>query len=435
MILGKGGYQLILRTAIISALLLLYPSYGVSEELKPGETLNRDSWQGAKNLLPEGLLHRFQDGSYQAQIATLPSTVAWGSKFKSATEANAGKFAVNAEGALVTKDTNTVPSFLYGQPFAQIDANDPQAAAKVIYNFTYTLMQADDSDRSSSLRWITPTTVQNSVEFRTQLLFHGARFSGPIENPDATLRKGIIAGISPSEVDGVLILEWVYLDPQRWNCLWMYAPELRRVRQLPPFNGSDSLFGSDLAHDDPYLFSGKVQYFTWKLVGVRDAFVPYVPARPHVLQHDSSGYGLEERKDSVLIGAEKEGWQGTAWWPTTVQFVKRPVWAIEATAKDPKYAYGRQVLWIDRELYLAYYKEAYNRAGQLWRSLMNAVTVTRTPEGDFSVAHPDFTLSVDELLQRATIETAATRNGRPTRFSNGLADRHFTSTGLAQRGK
>jgi hypothetical protein len=432
MSLAHSRSTAILWIITISYFFTLFSSAPVAAaEPKPGDTLNQENWQQAKSLLPEGMLPRFQDGSYQAQITTLPATIAWGSKFKTATETNAGKFDVDAAGALVAKGTTTVPPFLYGHPFPQIDPKDPQAAAKVIYNFTYTLMQADDMDRSSSLYWVTPTTVQNHIEFRTQLLFHGARFSGPIANPDATLRKGIIAGISPAEVDGVLILEWMYLDPQKWNSLWMYAPELRRVRQLPPFNGSDSLFGSDLAHDDPFLFSGKVQYFTWKLVGVEDALVPYVPASPNVLRRESSGYGIEERKEPLRMGEGK----GKAWWPASVQLVKRPVWVIEATAKDPKYAYGRQVLWIDRELYIAYYKEAYNRAGQLWRMLLNSVTVARTPEGDLSLVQPNLTLSVDELQQRATVELPAKNNGRPTRFSTGLLDRQFTPTTLIQRGK
>ena len=134
------------------------------------------------------------------------------------------------------------------------------------------------------------------------------------------------------------------------------------------------------------------------------------------------------------MGWEKEGWKGKAWWPTTVQLVKRPVWVIEATAKDPKYAYGRQVLWIDRELYIAYYKEAYNRAGQLWRMLLNSVTVARTPEGDFSLAQPELTLSVDELLGRATLELP-TKKGQPLRFGVGLTDTQLSTGALMQRGK
>jgi len=412
---------------------LLYDQVAVAE-LKPSDILTQENWQQAKSLLPEGILPRFQDGSYQAKITTLPATMTWGSKFKSATEANAGKFTVDATGSLTVKETNTVPPFLYGYPFPQIDPKDSQAAAKVIYNFTYTLMQADDVKRSSSLHWVGPSAAQNHIEFQTQLLFHGSRFSGPIANPDMTLRKGIIAGIAPAEVYGVMILEWVYLDPQRWNSLWMYAPELRRVRQLPPSDGSDSLFGSDLAHDDPYLFSGKVQYFTWKLVGAQDALVPYVSTNPQPLRRESEGYGVAEQKDPLIMGWEKEGWKGKAWWPTTLQLVKRPVWVIEATAKDPKYAYGRQVLWIDRELYIAYYKETYNRAGQLWRVLLNSLTVARTPEGDLSLAQPDLTLSVDELLGRATLELPM-KKGQPPQFSVGLSDSQFNTGALVQRGK
>src|SRR5882724_9589780 len=35
-------------------------------ELKPGELLSQENWQEAKGLLPDAILHRFQDGSYQA---------------------------------------------------------------------------------------------------------------------------------------------------------------------------------------------------------------------------------------------------------------------------------------------------------------------------------------------------------------------------------
>ena len=306
-LLRKNNYQIVRYIIIISFLFNELYCQAAAAELKPGDILTQENWQQAKSLLPEGILPRFQDGSYQAKITTLPATMTWGSKFKSATEANAGKFEVDTVGSLTAKATNTVPPFLYGYPFPQIDPKDPQAATKVIYNFSYTLMQADDMERSSSLHWVGPTAVQNQIEFQAQLLFHGSRFSGPTANPDATLRKEIIAGISPAEVFGVMILEWVYLDPQRWNSLWMYVPEMRRVRQLPPANGSDSLFGSDLAYDDPFLFSGKVQYFTWKLVGAQDALVPYVSTEPKSLRRESKGYGLEEQKDPLIMGWEKGG--------------------------------------------------------------------------------------------------------------------------------
>jgi len=423
---------IIILTCVL--LLDLLSSLGAWAELKPGEVLSQENWQEAKGLLPDAVLHRFQDGSYQAQVVTLPQTLGWGSKFKSASEANAGKFSIDAADSLIANTTNTYPAFLYGSPFPQIDPKDPQAAAKVIHNFAYTLMQPDDADRLSNLHWVTPSTVGRHAEFRGQLLFYGSRFSGPIANPHATLRKGVIAGVAPPEVFGVVILEWVYLDPKRWNSLWTYVPEFRRVRQLPAINGSDSLFGSDLAHDDLYLFSGKVQYFTWKLVGVQEALVPYTLPNPRPLRRAQKGYLLETSQDPLIMGWEKEGWQGKAWWPTNYSLVKRPVWVVEATAKDAQYAYSRQVLWIDRELYVAYYKEAYDRAGQLWRMLLNSVSVAQTPEGDLSLAQPDFTLSVDEQQNAATVELPF-KQGQPLAFGVGLSEERFTELELLKRGK
>jgi hypothetical protein len=359
----------------------------------------------------------------------------WGSKFKTASERNAGKFSVNAAGALTDKTTNSYPAFLYGYPFPHIDLEDPHAATKVIYNFSYTLMQPDDAERFSNLYWVTPSVLErNPVEFQGQLLFYGSRFSGPIANPDATLRKGLIAGVAPHEVFGVLVLEWAYLDPQRWNSLWSYIPELRRVRHLAAANGSDSLFGSDLAHDDPYLFSGKVLYFTWKLVGVQEALVPYTLPNPKPLHRTDQAYTLENPQDFLAMGWENEEWKGKAWWPTNCHLVKRPVWIIEAKAKDPQYAYSRQVLWIDTELYVAYYKEAYNRAGQLWRMLLNAVSVVQTPEGDFSLAQPDFTLVVDEQSNHATVELPL-KPGQRLTFNAGLSANRFTPSALLRQGK
>lgn len=409
-------------------------SLSVWAELRPGDTLGHENWQEARGLMPDPVLRRFQDGSYRARIIALSDTVEWGSKFKAASEANARKFAVDSEGSLIDPVTQTYPAFLYGYPFPQIDPADPQAAAKVMYNFSYTLMQPDDADRFSNLHWVTPSELERYIEFQGQILFYGSRFSGPIANPDATLRKLIVAGVAPYEVVGVVTLQWVYLDPRQWNSLWTFVPALKRVRRLTAANGSDRLFGSDLTHDDPYLFSSKVQYFTWKLVGVQEALVPYTLPNPKLLRPAKQGYLLENPENLLVMGWETEGWTGRAWWPTNYRLVRRPVWIVEATSKDTQYAYGRQVLWIDRELYVGYYKETYDRDGQQWRMLLNSVSVGRTAQGDFSVAQPDFTLSVDEQRNHATIELPL-KPGQQLAFGVGLSGELFTQTELMRRGK
>jgi len=403
-------------------------------QLKPGDTLGKENWQAAKGLIPDPILRRFEDGSYRAKVIASPDTMSWGNKFTMASAANAGKFSVDATDSLLDTATHAYPAFLYGYPFPQIEAKDPQAATKVMYNFAYTLMQPDDADRFSNLHWSTPTALEKHVDFQGQLRFYGSRFSGPTANPDAVLRKLIVAGVAPYEVVGVVTLEWTYLDPKQWNSIWAFIPALKRVRRLTAANGSDSLFGSDLSHDDPYLFSGKVQYFNWQLISVQDALVPCTLPNPKLLRPAERGHTLENPKDLITMGWDTPGWTGKAWWPINYSFVSRPVWVVEATAKDANYAYSRQVLWIDRELYVGYYKEAYDKDGQLWRVVLNSVSVGRTAEGDFSVAQPDFTLSVDEKRNHATVELPL-KQGQQLAFGAGLSEEVFTQSELMKRGK
>ena len=429
----KGSDQPLI--VLLLSLLFTFPCDPlVWAELQPGDRLGQKNWQEAEGLMPDLILRRFQDGSYEARIVTLTDTLRWGSKFTAASEANAGKFTVDAEGSLLDAVTHTHPPFLYGYPFPRIDPSDPHAAAQVMYNFSYTLMQPDDADRFSNLHWVSPTRLERHVEFQGQILFYGSRFSGPIANPDATLRKAIVAGVSPHEVVGVVILQWVYLDPRQWNSLWTFIPALNRVRRLTPANSSDRLFGSELTHDDPYLFSGKVPYFTWKLVGVQDALVPYTLPNPKPLRPADQGYRLAFTEDFLQMGWETEGWKGKPWWPTSYRLVRRPVWVVEAVPKDPKYTTGRQVLWIDRELYVGYYKETYDKEGQQWRMILNSVSIARTAEGDFSVAQPDLTLSVDEQRNRASVELPL-QPGQKLAFNVGLSSELFTQSELMKRAK
>jgi len=421
-------------TVLTFTFLSLLLSPHARAQLKPGDTLGKENWQAAKGLMPESILRRFEDGSYRAKVIALPHTMSWGSKFTAASASNAGKFSVDPEGALIDKATQAYPTFLYGYPFPQIDPKDPQAAAKVIYNFSYTLMQPDDADRFSNLHWVTPSALGRYVEFQGQILFYGSRFSGPIPNPHQTLRRLIIAGVTPYEVVGLVTLEWAYLDPKQWNSLWTFVPALKRIRVLNAANGSDGLFGSELAHDDPYLFSGKVPYFTWKLVAVQDVLVPYTLPNPKLLRPAARGYELENPQDLLAMGWDTPGWTGKAWWPVNYNFVIRPAWVVEATAKDPQYAYSRQMLWIDRELYVGYYKEAYDKDGQLWRIVLNSVSVGRTADGDFSVAQPDFTLSVNEIHNRATVELPL-KKGQRLAFGVGLTADLFTQSELMKRWK
>ena len=74
-------------------------------------------------------------------------------------------------------------------------------------------------------------------------------------------------------MNGIISLSWRYRGADQRDSIWSYVPALRRVRQVSPANRSDGFLGSDLTQDDGAYFDGKVQDFTWKLVGEQDLLV------------------------------------------------------------------------------------------------------------------------------------------------------------------
>src|SRR5438046_9633628 len=120
-------------TAVVIFVFLFLSLFGnppAWADLNPGDPLGQANWQEAKGRLPDPVLCRFQDGSYQAKVIALPASLTWGSKFKAASAANAGKSSVDANGSLIDNTPHTYPAFLSAYPFPKMNTKGPQAATK-----------------------------------------------------------------------------------------------------------------------------------------------------------------------------------------------------------------------------------------------------------------------------------------------------------------
>lgn len=254
------------RTAITCALIALLLDAARGEaELKPGDTLDQTRWQEAKGMMPDAILRRLETGQHVSRIIELPpAAVQWGRHHKELTEANLGKYDVDQRGVLIEKSTGSWPRYYPGGfPFAQIDANDPKAAYKIIYNFYNRGGPIDDIDLFLNMFWVEAEGLSRSIDFVGQVLSYASRWSGPFPNPEEVAAETLVYGVAPSDVVGLATLRWAYLDPDKWSSLWAYIPTIRRVRRLAASNSSDGVFGSYWSFDDGALFSGKVQYFPW----------------------------------------------------------------------------------------------------------------------------------------------------------------------------
>lgn len=436
------------HTWLVTVALLAWLGTGVcpaTAELRPGDVLDKSNWQEAKGLMPEAILRRFANGQHVSKVIEVPpDALRWGTRFLQLTEANAGKYAINGDGVMIETATGTWPRYMDGGfPFPQIEASDPQVAYKIMYNFALAGGPIDDVDVFVNIFWVNEKNLERYVDLRGQAIAYGARWSGPIANPDEVASKVLIYGVAPYDAVGLATLSWAYLDPEKWTSLWAYVPVLRRVRRLAASNTSDGLFGSHFSRDDGGTFSGKIHYFTWKLIGEQEALVPYTLPTPKTWKATERGLLLPANENAAIMpwpGKSKlfdqsgMQWQGAAWWPTNLYVTKRPVWLIEAVAKDPYYAYGRQVIWIDKELYRGYYKEVYDRAGQYWKTILVGGGQAISEDSVFSTRQADYGLAIDEHSAAANV-VLPLREGNDIRVNVGLDPSDFAYQSLTRFGK
>ncbi len=414
-------------------------------ELRPGDVLDKASWQEARGMMPEAILRRFASGQHISKVIEVPpDALRWGTRFLQLTEANAGKYTVNGKGVMVETATGTWPRYMDGGfPFPQVESSDPYAAYKIMYNFALAGGPVDDVDVFVNIFWVNQKNLERYVDLRGQAIAYGARWSGPLENPDEVASKVLIYGVAPYDAVGLATLSWGYLDPEKWTSVWAYVPVLRRVRRLAASNTSDGLFGSHFSRDDGGTFSGKIHYFTWKLIGKQEALVPYTLPTPKTWKATERGLLLPANENAAIMpwsGKSKlfdqsgTQWQGAAWWPTNLYVTKRPVWLVEAVAKDPYYAYGRQIIWIDKELYRGYYKEVYDRAGQYWKTILVGGGQAISEDGVFSTRQADYGLAIDEHSAAANV-VLPLREGNDIRVNVGLDPSDFAYQSLTRFGK
>jgi hypothetical protein len=445
--------------ALLATASLSFGSAPASADLKPGDKLDKSNCNEAKDLMPEHVAEKFCSGAYTAEIIEIKDEqFQYSKKFKTGSEANAGKYYVTDDGYMYETASKTWPHFWYGFPFPTIDDKDKAAGYKVMYNHQVARFQIDDVYWFLAVKWATPTGFDRSVEFGAYATWYVGRHSGPTDNPDDCYLKDIIFGVSPYDVVGVSTLEWWHTDPATWQSIWAFVPTIRRVRRLTASNSSEGLFGSIIARDDSYGWAGKIQYMNWKLIGVKDVLVPIAPTgmekamvagepapkklatQPDLIKAKGEvpsnqvariTWNPEER---VIAGYEKEGWTGAAWAPTNLKLAKRKCWVVEATPKDPYYAYGRRVLYIDSTAYWAYWATLYDRAGEYWKTLLWMDKMAYTPGRDMTVRHPFWGVGEDVRQNRASFFDVQSK-GYYTEYELGFPDSTYTTTNLSAMGK
>ncbi|UCE85793.1 MAG: DUF1329 domain-containing protein [Deltaproteobacteria bacterium] len=261
---------------------------------------------------------------------------------------------------------NSLENYTAGQPFPmhEIDcAGDPQAGAKIIWNFDYQ-WEGDGAeshfyysywDRGERLPLHyegTAKAVQLShrVE-RSYLDEHGGDM---FRNETRKAAFGVEV-TAPFDARGISLMSYRYKDSDKPQAesknddTWVYVPTLRRVRRISTAQRTDAISGTDFTFDDLRSFAGIVPQYEWECLGEMDLIAPMntvVRGFPYTREHNFGPYGLSFADDRWEL---------------------RHAVKIRFTPKNPDHPYHHKDIYLDKQTLTPLYSFAYDQKQELWK--------------------------------------------------------------------
>lgn len=132
---------------------------------------------------------------------------------------------------------------------------------------------------------------------------------------------------------------------------WQYMPGQRRVRRAPSiaYDTPNPTYGGYATYDDAYMYNGRIDRFTWNMIGKKEMYVPY------------NCYQFEfASMDDICTPYHLN--------PEFIRWELHRVWQNEATLKEGKrHCYGKRVFFQDEDSWQVLLKDNYDTRGSLWR--------------------------------------------------------------------
>jgi hypothetical protein len=324
----------------------------------PGDLITHENAAMVANLVSPGNYMLVEQGMRLKIVPT--GQLDWPPPYKAATEKYSSQVTLNAKGEL--------QNYIAGLPFPFVDLNDPQAATKIVWNYSYgpqvadfmharnieTSSYRDVGPQGSFLSRILPAELFHSTAAHLVLYnLIGRTEIPPIPADPNAARSGVRARfyVGPILEGGGSFLRYRYIDPNRDDAAWYYS--LGRVSAGMLSNS----IGSTTIDPDSYGgFGAKIEDFNYRLIGARQML-----ASVHAEHSPETPCPFDN--DRTIC---PENWE------------MRHLYVIEATPKPRSelrkiaangMSISKRILYIDSEGWFITASDQYDNDGVLWKTL------------------------------------------------------------------
>ncbi len=329
----------------------------IAPEIKPGKYTYKDLEKnpGFKQLMYPDLYKRIKPGG-PPMVGNIPEfeiiptrQYYWAQPVIDMTKENLNKVKLDGKGYLV------VNSWTGGYPFPKPAGQFK--AQQIMYNiekrylgfgkemYMITRVAGFTKDLKTDIEMVVET---NTLNLAGRSTFEPRGFLDTRAKDRGESWTYALAFHAPRDVAGTVLTALFYLDPEKADNLLIYLPHLRRVRKMTSSDTQDPVMGQDMIYDDAEGFFQKAsptKYpYKYEVVEEREFLVPA----------------------PTVDGAEY--WTSKGGECRNVRMERRPMYVVKLTQLDKSYVYASRLFYIDKETFLFYHVENFDRKGRLYRT-------------------------------------------------------------------
>lgn len=346
-------------------------------EFSDGDTITHADADKLRAFVPPGYQDAMIFDGMEVRIVDA-GDISPASVYKEATRKHQAGVVLSADGA--------IENYVAGQPFdpTTFSISDSNSGLKAAWNFAYRWQHEGLKVKEVQWVWVRKGGSHDNHEIMNtqfkKLYGGGGSFERALAGPyqrvyfnfrsdladqeyavegkwsQGTEFRELTAFEQPFDIAGTAFLILRHTDPRKADDSWAYLPSLRRVRRISVEVKYDSLLGTDHTLEDFYCFAGRVLEHDWKHMGTAR-----ILAVARSRNRDTHYYG-------------PNGWTPKDDWAL------REVDVFQQIPKSESHPYSHKYIMSDRQAGEAYYCNAFDKAGELWKVWQLSKVFTDDPQ-------------------------------------------------------